>query len=516
LPIRSNAATKPAAPSAVVWLLTTAALLVLRLPHLGGPLDDPHSWRQCDTAHYALDFFRRGIHLLAPAVCWMGPHRTVILEFPLTEAVIALLYRLGGPSLVCDRLVALALFGLATFYLHRIVRLLAGPRPAWLATLAYAAFPLGQFYSRTAHVDFAATALAHAMLFHGLRACRSGAAGETVLAAACGTLAAMIKAPATAAAFVPLALGALAAQRADAWVRLALIAGLPLVGFGLWWRYVDQVNRAAPDWSFLPGYYKGAQPPGWYFGTLAMRLEPANWLRLARRVVRELATPVGALLALAGTLWSGARGAVRGASPRGFAIAWAVGAVLYLLVFFQLNLIHSYYQIPLLAPLAFFVGLGAELALERLPRLGPVSVGALAVALFLALAAWAPRSLGYYRVDWLRVEAGRAIEQRVPPGELVVACDYGAAFSDPRVLFRADREGWSLGIGDLVPDRVRRLETLGARWVAVVTDPEHPALAPPAFLEPARVTSASLAHAGVALGTLHLFELARLGAGGAR
>ena len=148
------------------WLLAAVLLVALRLLHMAGPLDDPHSWRQCDTVHYSLDFYRHGINLLSPAVCWLGPHRTLIFEFPLPEAMSALLYRLFGPDPLWDRAVSLAFFVVATVYLFAFVRLIAGRRVAWLSTIAYLAFPLGQYYSRAAQVDFAATAFAHALLFH--------------------------------------------------------------------------------------------------------------------------------------------------------------------------------------------------------------------------------------------------------------------------------------------------------------------------------------------------------------
>jgi len=66
-------------------VLTAAFLVLLILPriqHLIGPIDDPHSWRQCDTAQYAYAFYQNGTDLLRPSVCWMGNHKTVILEFP--------------------------------------------------------------------------------------------------------------------------------------------------------------------------------------------------------------------------------------------------------------------------------------------------------------------------------------------------------------------------------------------------------------------------------------------------
>ena len=123
------------------WLLAAGLLTALRLPHLGGPLDDPHSWRQCDTARYSLDFARHGIDLLHPVVCWLGAHRTLIFEFPLPEAISASLQRLFGIGEHWDRVVALAFFLAATIYLHAFLRLTAGRRTAWIATLAWLAFP---------------------------------------------------------------------------------------------------------------------------------------------------------------------------------------------------------------------------------------------------------------------------------------------------------------------------------------------------------------------------------------
>src|SRR5947207_6093573 len=69
-------------------LLLAAILLAgaaLRVPHLTGPIDEPHAWRQAETAQYARSFFRDGIDLLHPTVCWLGGHHTLALEFPRSE-----------------------------------------------------------------------------------------------------------------------------------------------------------------------------------------------------------------------------------------------------------------------------------------------------------------------------------------------------------------------------------------------------------------------------------------------
>lgn len=487
----------------VAWGVA-ALLMALRIPHLTGPLDDPHSWRQCDTVYYTLDFARRGLDLLHPAVCWLGAHRTLVLEFPLPEAIAALLYRAFGPDVLWDRLVTLAFFALGTVALHRVARRLAGVRAAWFATLAWLAFPLGQFYSRAPVVDVAAVALGLVLLDLAWLAFARRSVALALAAAATGSLAAMIKAPALVPLAGPLLLVWLAAPPGPR-LRLGALAFAPLVvAFALWRRHVDAVNAATPDWSFLPGWYREVNPLWWYFGSWDQRLEPSAWWRLARRLLREATTLPGALLAVLALALPERGGSP---SPRAFAFAWLLGAFAYLAAFFSLNLIHSYYQVPFLPPLALLVGLGADALAVRLPgRAGPV-VAAAAFAVFLAAAVVAPARLGYYRVDELRERAGDAIEARVPPGELVVAADHNSGWSDPRLLQRADRDGFPVAVADLDRVRLARLEALGARWVAVVTSPAHPEIAPPEFLAAWRVAEVALAGRAGALGTLHLYSL---------
>jgi len=485
------------------WWLAAAALVALRLPHLGGPLDDPHSWRQCDTARYSLEFVRHGIDLLHPAVCWLGGHRTLIFEFPLPEAMSAGLQKLFGVGEHWDRIVALAFFLAATFFLHRFLDLAAGRRTAWLATLAWLALPLGQFYSRAAHVDFAATAGAHALLYHGARAARGGGWAHAGGAALGGALAAMIKAPYLLPVLGPLALVALSATGIAPLLSLGAALLVTVIAFKLWRGHVDAVNARAPDWFFLPGYYKEVNPLWWYFGEWSQRLDRVSWFRIARRLIHEVATPPGVLIAFAAPL-AAVRATALKAGPRTLALAWAAGTLAYLLVFFPLNAIHNYYQIPFLAPVALLVALGFEAMWDRVRPAALV-----AALLFAAMAIVSPLRIPYYGVDWLRIEAGRLIDARLPKDALVVACDHSSGYSDPRLLHRADRHGWPLAIPDLTPERLARLHALGARYVAIVTSDIRPELQPPAFLAAARTDSLPVVHPewNEAIGSLQLYAL---------
>ena len=124
------------------------------MTHFAGSIDEPHSWRQCDTANYALAFYKEGIRLLRPSVCWMGSYKTVILEFPFPEALMALMYHILGYHLYLARVVTFLFFAGSAIYLYFIVCYVLRKRLAMIATAVYMILPLSLFYSRAVHVDF--------------------------------------------------------------------------------------------------------------------------------------------------------------------------------------------------------------------------------------------------------------------------------------------------------------------------------------------------------------------------
>jgi hypothetical protein len=507
----------------LAWLFVAAALIALRIPHLVGPLVDPHSWRQCDTVHTSLDFYHRGLDVLHPAVCWLGAHRTILLNFPLGEAITSQVYRVFGPDPMWDRIVQLAFFILSAVWLHALAAHLAGTRAARLTTLAYFALPLGQYFSRVPHIDFSVLAFVNGALYYANLACSRRSTAAALAAAACGVLAALVKAPYLGTTAFALIVLLIATWSLPNLLRLGLAYGVPAVVFLFWREYVDKVNATVPDWYFLPDFYKEVNPLWRYTGTLAERQDIRNWIKLAKRMVYEIATPLGCLFALAMPMWG--RVASLAATPaadgttarrpdaRWFVIAWLAGCVLYVLVFFRLNAWHNYYQTPFLAPIALLIALGVDALWDRLPRLGAVPLTGILFAAFLVIAAWLPSRLGYDQVDWLRTEAGPVIAARVPEGQLVVAGDFNTLPpTDPRLLFRAGREGWPMRVHEITAERLDKLRPYGARWVVVLTDPQHPDIQPPAFLEPMRVATDPVMHAGRQIGMVYVYDLTRASA----
>ncbi|MCE5230063.1 glycosyltransferase family 39 protein [bacterium] len=453
-------------------LLLILALAVMRAPHLSGPLDTPNTFRQADVAQCALDFYRNGIDLMHPRVCWLGDRGTIIFDFPIVEAIMAVAYRAaGGENLTLARLVHLAFFLAAAVYLFLLAREFFDDRIALTAAAIYGVLPLSLGYSRAVHVDFAAVACAHAMAFHFVAGYGRDRPLHFIAAAIAATLAFLIKVP-YAFYFALPAVVVVAFRfkpRMIGWMLPAII--LPLVSFALWRAHAHAVNATAPDWWQIPGYKKLVDMNGWYYGPFALRFDPQSWRVLGRRFLFDVATPVGAPLFILGLI--GSASAARQYGRRAVIVAWTLfaGVVLYVLIFFNLNRVHDYYQIPLLAPVALFIALALDrIACWAAPHAGG---GARAVpplgCVLIAIASWMYAESRYYHPDAMQNEIARIVESSTPPDALWVASWDGATQFEPRMLYPSHRNGWSVRASLLTPEAVEVYRKLGASLLVVAS-----------------------------------------------
>lgn len=464
----------PALSGPVLFVLILVALL-LRAPHMGEAIDSPHTWRQCDTAQYIHAFFTDGIDLLHPSVCWMGNHRTVILEFPLPEAVTAVAYHLFGPSHVTARWVTLIFFMGSTLFLFLFVRSITDRATAGLAVVLSMILPLALFYSRAIHIDYAALFFVHAMAWLWAEAIRKNSVRFLWLGSAPAAMALIIKAPYVL-PFVPVLIWMSITRRRWPLVLKnapALIA--PAAIFIAWQWHAMAVNGSAPDWSFIPTYRRFTDNSHWYFGALSMRQNLAHWLTLGHRIVFEVTGLIGLVLALIG-FW------VSAAERRWDLFMWLAGAAVGIVLFFNLNVMHNYYQVPLVGLASVAIALGIRHLATLIPARWEVQHGILLILVLIVGAEcvkWSEKN--YYTILEPIRSAGLAIGTVVPEGELVVTSFGGLDPRSPHLLYRARRYGWSIPIHDLNPNLLDRLENLDARWLAVV-DSKSPVGALGAFL----------------------------------
>src|SRR5262249_38064291 len=143
--------------------------------------------------------------------------------------------------------------------------------------------------------------------------------------------------------FLPIAWYVLKTGNVRRIVRYLPVFVLPAAPFLAWRWHVVAMNSRHPDWSFIPGYYDFVDMGFWYYGPLAMRFVGANWATLGGRFAVEVLGYTGAVFFPIG-LWL-----LRRHENFAFVMLWIVGVLVAILVFFNLNVVHNYYQNPLLA-----------------------------------------------------------------------------------------------------------------------------------------------------------------------
>ena len=272
----------------------------IRFFHLGPKLDSPNTWRQSDTANYIWDYYKNGIDLKNPSVCWMGGHKTLILEFPLLEACIAVLYHITGPSHTVARIFFLILFLISCWFLYKIVTIFLTPEEARIAVLFYMFMPLSLFYSRAVHIDYSVIFLTLGMVFFYLEGIRKERTLLIIIGSIFCALAFMTKAPYAILFAIPICWYIIEKKRMPIIFKTSYLFIAPLIVFWIWQNHVFTTNASAPEWDFVPGYRKFTYNAGWYYGPLEQRFNLDNWRILIERFYKEIAGLVGTILTFIG------------------------------------------------------------------------------------------------------------------------------------------------------------------------------------------------------------------------
>lgn len=106
------------------WVLLIGAVLAYNFHQIGhfGPVS-VHSWRQADSASFALRYYQDGMEFFSPKVHNMqGGQGEAVAEFPIMYYLAAALYHLFGPKPILLRLLNFALLALGLFALFRLLR----------------------------------------------------------------------------------------------------------------------------------------------------------------------------------------------------------------------------------------------------------------------------------------------------------------------------------------------------------------------------------------------------------
>ena len=415
---------------------------LIRIPQLAHSLNEMHAFRQTQTALVARSYAEGSINLLHSPLPIFGRGADVPMEFPIVQAIGAVLMRLGLPDDVAMRLVSLVGFQASAVLLFLLLSRWHGRRIALIALALFEFSPFGLAWGAASLIEFCAVAAALTMVVGLDRWFTDGSRAWLAVGVVGGWLAFLIKVTTAPVWCLLLVASGLAVVSQTGWrpalrrLVVGVVAG-PVVGFVLalvWTRYADAVKAdSALYWWLASGKLES-----WNFGTLDQRQIPDNYAIVSERVLQEIVGPTG-LVALAGLLFALL---ARTWPDRLRRMAWPVAAVAGPLVFFNLYSAHNYYLSAVFAAWVVVAAFGVEFVARAATNgasARPGLVAAVLVGVILFRTAISPLG-GIDVLQWRfghpAPAAAGAISAATQPtdGILILGCDW-----DPTIPYYAHR-----------------------------------------------------------------------------
>jgi hypothetical protein len=458
------------------------ALFVARLPSLEQPLVEAYGFRLTFTAWTARLFHQEGIELLHPKVPVLGSPWQVPMEFPLYQALAALLMDSGLEEALALRGLSLAFFTLTGWLLYRLVLRLVDGTAALAALVAFGFSPMAFLWSRAALIESLATAATLAWAL----AAWSGAGGQgwrrrawLATAVVAGSIAMLVK-PTTAAwwclpvllgmGFTPAAIARGLSKSRQVprlpWTAAAMVTLVPLLSAAAWTRHADSVKGAGAGTRFLTS----GNAAEWNFGPLSQRADADAWAQAVGHVVQ----PVTGAAGLAALVILMAR---HRQVPLGL---WAVLATvpLTVLTFWNLYVVHGYYWMAVAPAIAAGIGTGAVIGIRALPDTWQPVVTVLAALVWLGSTlapGWTYVALAYktFPADHEAMGVGTRLAKISDPDEQAFVTGLGY---DPSILYFANRRGFMIRDGTSIGAAASQVDLQNYRF-AVVLKPREQSLA---------------------------------------
>ncbi|OBK25470.1 hypothetical protein A5634_26250 [Mycobacterium asiaticum] len=448
----------------MAWL--TASILIgtlIRIPQLSHRLNEMHEFRQTQTTYAALEFARHGIDLLHTPLPVFGPNADVPMEFPLAQAMAALLIRMGLGSDSAMRIVGLVGFQASAILLAVLVYRWHGKLTTIVVLALFELSPYGLAWGASALVDFPSVAFSLGMVLGLDYWFRDRSSVGLLLGSISAWLAFLVKTTTPPAWCVLVLVSAVSAYSANrSWRRViaGLVAGpVPGLALGLAWaHHADAIKRHNP----VAQYLTSGELQDWNFGTLQQRLDPIAYTPALARIGLEIAGPLflGVVLAVLGIKWAPTK------LERFRRAGWLATAISAPLLLLNLYFTHSYYLIAVYPAIVAAVGIGI-VALARRVR-SNTEVFAAAVT---GLVVIGSAVLIYNPMQWAMAPAPDLDAQHIKAVTdrddliVVMGCDW-----DPTILYYADRQGlmlpdWLLPFPSKVDQVWARLNVNDYRYV---------------------------------------------------
>lgn len=446
----------------LIFVLLICVGIYTRLLHLNSPLLDTHSWRQTQTAMFARNFYRNGMNIFKPQIDWDGSRPGYIeSEFQLYPFIVALVYKLFGMDEKYGRLVAALFFTGSMFFLFLLSRFFLSERASLLVLFFFVVSPLNIFFSRTFMPESTMLFFMVGTLYFFIRWSIENKPFWFWLSCAFAVFSFLVKIPSLHIAFVLFFLTTMKYDarmftKKELWFYLIISLSIP----AFWYMYAHHLGKT----SGLTENIWSVGADKW--GNLSVWLDPRFYDVLIGRITFGVVTFPGIVLAVFGAIL-----AVKQKEEYAFHI-WFLSVILYFYVTAYGNMVHSYYQLPLVPVACYFAGKGCDKLFEILQTsvFWDRRAGVFCVAVLLAYCCL----LSYrdispaYQINGNMLEAAYETQRVTPSDTLIIVCD----FSFPEVLYYSDRKGWHINPKEQRPDDLGAFIQKGARYL-VVTEAQY-------------------------------------------
>jgi hypothetical protein len=452
--------------AAVVAILLVT--LVVRLPTLNIPLLEDFPFRQAETAYPALLFHEHGINLLAPQLPILGKPWQVPFEFPLFQAMAALVMDVGVVPDLALRVCDLICFMATAVAVWGLVRHLSTRTAAAIALLIFVACPFDVYWSRTSMIEYMATALAVGYAWAGMIWIDGRRTRYAVLAVVLGTLAMLVKLTSAVFWMVPLILywGA-RSPRQDwhLWLRERVRVGLvlfpvPLIFGAVWTLHADSIKAGSAATRWLTS---GALV-NFNFGPISERLNLDDW----GAIIHPLDSFVTGL-----PLWQFALICVIAIwrQRRAVWVGILLAGILPVATFFNLYVVQDYYLAAITPIIAAILGYALDGLMSHLRTWPTRALGATAMAAWLGVTLYSTRAYlapiyGPASDPAQVLPAAKEIDAGTRPNDLIV---FDGLDWSPAVPYYARRTGMMLPLEIVTPQLLDSLPGQGYRYLFTVT-----------------------------------------------
>jgi Dolichyl-phosphate-mannose-protein mannosyltransferase len=429
----------------------------------GAPIFDHHSWRQADTAMIARNFAESRLNPLYPQVDHRGalPVGYVATGFELQAWLVALISKATGFAPQIGRLLSALWFVGSVLLVFVLTRSRYGDGPALAAAFVYSfGFPLVLFVERAFLNEALLLCLSFMVLVAANKRTR-GAGSPWLLLASAG----MACIGAVKPTFLIVAAGVFAlyverdGRRGLLCVEPYVIVACGVLAAGLWLTWASNLGRST-------GLTFGLTDKLFDAAVLA---DHGYWIKVTRRLVKDLFGPVGIIAATLGLIaaWR---------ARRLMEIALVLGGIAYLIIVTPGNYHHDYYQIPLVTGVTILCGVGLTLGLDRLAwfqaRTPRMQLTVRAIAFWLLPMTTLIRSVSphnWYEVDIDRVAFCNELRPALRRDDLVAF--FGQ--QSPDLMFCTGCRGWLIQPGAGLNERLATALRDGATIVVAPTTAVH-------------------------------------------